>query len=286
MSSIFEEDKIDCHNHVLDPLHFPYAATVAYRPAGQEIGSQAQHRAVMDAYGIRHALIVGPNSGYGEDNRCLLDTIARSGGRFKGIAVVPNHTSRERLLELKGQGVAGIAFNPSLLGLDYYADAAPLMRSLAELEMLVQVQVHQDQMVALAPMILDSGVHILVDHCGRPDPARGLQQAGFQAVLALARSGRATVKLSGFQKLSSEGWPFDGVRPYVEALIEAYSLDNCLWASDWPFLKAQERVDVGPLLRWFEKLLPDAQDRRRLFWDTPCRVLRFPRDVSLLAVSR
>ena len=274
--SVFDEDKIDCHNHVLDPVHFPYAADTAYRPAGQEIGSQVQHRAVMDAYGIRHALIVGPNSGYGLDNRCLLDTIAQSEGRFKGIAVVPNNTSSEQLAALKTQGVVGIAFNPSLLGLDYYADAAPLMRRLAQLDMLVQVQVHQDQMVALAPMILDCGAQILVDHCGRPEPARGLQQAGFQAVLDLARSGRANVKLSGLQKVTSEGWPFDSARPYVEALIEAYSLDHCMWASDWPFLKAAERLDVGPLLRWFEKLLPDVRDRRRLFWDTPCRTLQFP----------
>lgn len=273
--SIFDEEKVDCHNHVLDPRAFPYAAEVTYRPAGQEIGSQTQHRAVMDAYGIRHALIVGPNSGYGQDNRCLLDTIAKSAGRFKGIAVVPNSTSSERLLELKAQGVVGIAFNPSLLGLDYYADAAPLMRRLAELDMLVQVQVHQDQMVALAPLILESGAHILVDHCGRPDPARGLQQPGFQAVLQLAGSGRATIKLSGLQKLTSEGWPFASVRPYVEALIETYSLDQCIWASDWPFLKAEERLDVGPLLRWFENLVPKASDRRRLFWQTPCRVLKF-----------
>jgi predicted TIM-barrel fold metal-dependent hydrolase len=284
--SVFDEDKIDCHNHVLDPAHFPYAVDTAYRPAGQEIGSQVQHRAVMDAYGIRQALIVGPNSGYGEDNRCLLDTIAHSDGRFKGIAVVPNNTSRERLAELKAQGVAGIAFNPALLGLDYYADAAPLMRRLAELDMVVQVQVHQDQMVRIAPMMLDSGAQILVDHCGRPDPARGLQQAGFQAVLDLARSGRATVKLSGLQKLTSEGWPFDSARPYVEALIEGYSLDHCVWASDWPFLKATERVDVGPLLRWFEKLLPDVTDRRRLFWDTPRRVLQFPSQTPQATLSR
>ncbi len=285
MTSVFEEDKIDCHNHVLDPQHFPYASGVGYRPAGQEIGSQTQHRAVMDAYGIRHALLVGPNSGYGEDNRCLLDSIAKGEGRFKGIAVVPLHSSSAQLLELKAQGVVGIAFNPTLHGLAYYADAGPLMHRLAELGMLVQVQVHQDQMVALAPMLLDSGAHILVDHCGRPDPAQGLQQLGFQAVLALARSGRATVKLSGLQKISSEGWPFDSVRPYVEALMAAYSLDNCLWASDWPFLKAEERVDVGPLLRWFEKLLPDARDRRRLFWDTPCRVLQFQRGESPVSAA-
>ena len=273
--SIFDEDKIDCHNHILDPLHFPYAADVAYRPAGQEIGSRVQHAAVMEAYGMRRALIVGPNSGYGEDNRCLLDALAASQGRFKGIAVVPNQTPTARLLELKAQGVVGIAFNPSLLGLAYYADSQPLMRRLADLDMLVQVQVHEDQMVALAPALRDSGARILIDHCGRPDPARGLDQAGFQAVLALARSGRATVKLSGLQKFSTAGWPFASARPYVQALIDAYGLDQCVWASDWPFLKAPERLDVGPLLRWMEALLPDAADRRRLFWQTPCRVLGF-----------
>jgi predicted TIM-barrel fold metal-dependent hydrolase len=273
--SVFDEDKVDCHNHILDPQRFAYAADTAYRPAGQEIGSRQQHAAVMDAYGVRRALIVGPNSGYGLDNRCLLDALAASGGRFKGIAVVRNDTDSDALLALKSQGVVGIAFNPSLLGLTYYEDAKLLMRRLADLDMFVQVQVHEDQMVALAPTLLDSGAKILIDHCGRPDPARGLQQPGFQAVLALAQSGRATVKLSGLQKFCDQGWPFDNTRPYVDALIGAYGLDHCVWASDWPFLKASERLDVGPLLRWFEKLLPDANDRRRLFWDTPCRVLGF-----------
>lgn len=273
--SVFDEDKIDCHTHVLDPARFAYAPDTAYRPAGQEIGTRSQHAAVMEAYGIRHALIVGPNSGYGEDNRCLLDAIALSAGRCKGVAVVPNNTSRERLAELKRLGVIGIAFNPSLLGVAHYADAGPLMQRLADLDMFVQVQVHQDQMVALAPMLLDCGARIMVDHCGRPDPALGVPQKGFQALLDLARCGRAYVKLSGLQKLTSEGWPFESARPFVDALIDTYTLEYCLWATDWPFLKAPERLDVGPLLRWFEKLLPDAQDRRRLFWDTPRRVLGF-----------
>ena len=37
-SDIFDEPKIDCHVHVLDPARFPYGANTHYRPAGQEIG--------------------------------------------------------------------------------------------------------------------------------------------------------------------------------------------------------------------------------------------------------
>jgi len=273
--NLFDEPKVDCHNHVLDPARFPYAADVAYRPAGQEIGTLAQHRAVMDAYGVRHALVVGPNSGYGNDNRCLLDALAQSDGRYKGIAVVPNGTGRDELLRLKAAGVVGIAFNPTVHGLAHYADAAPLMRSLADLDLFVQVQVEHDQMAQWLPMLLDSGARILVDHCGRPTPAAGLAQPGFRAVLELGRSGRALVKLSGLQKFSARPWPFDDAQPYVDALIEAYTLDACLWASDWPFLKAPERLDVGPLLKLVETWLPAAADRRRLFWDTPCRAFGF-----------
>jgi len=141
--------------------------------------------------------------------------------------------------------------------------------------MFIQMQVEQDQMVTMAPMMLDSGARLLVDHCGRPTPADGLQQPGFQAVLGLARSGRAVVKLSGLQKFSTRGIPYDDARPFFDALIDAYTLDACVWASDWPFLKAPDRLDIGPLLRLIERWLPSADDRRRLFWDTPCRVFGF-----------
>ncbi len=276
--SIFEEAKVDCHNHVLDPARFAYADGVAYRPAGQEIGSQAQHQAVMDAYGVRHALVVGPNSGYGLDNRCLLDVLAQSQGRFKGIAVVPLGVDRATLHALQAGGVVGIAFNATVHGAAYYAEhpATPgLLRQLAELGMFINVQVEHDQMALLAPMLLDGGAHILIDHCGRPAPADGLQQPGFQAVLGLAKSGRATVKLSGFQKFSAQAWPYADAKPYVDALIDAYRLDACVWASDWPYLKATERLDYGVGLRLIESWLPDAADRRRLLWDTPRRLLGF-----------
>lgn len=273
--SIYEEAKIDCHNHVLDPRHFPYAEDVSYQPSGQEIGTLAQHRAVMDAYGVRHALLVGPNSGYGTDNRCLLNALEQSAGRYKGIAVVENDVGRDELLRLKASGVVGIAFNSTIYGTAHYANTEGLLRLLAELDLFIQVQVEGDQMDSLAPMLLRSGARILIDHCGRPTPGLGLQQSGFQSVLSLAKSGRATVKLSGYQKFSARPLPYEDAQPYFRALIDAFTLDACVWASDWPYLKAPERLDYGPLLKLIESWLPDAADRRRLLWDTPRRLFGF-----------
>ncbi len=283
--SIFDEAKIDSHCHILDPARFAYAPDVAYRPGGQEIGTLAQYRAVMAAYGVRHALLVGPNSGYGPDNRCLLDAIAAGRGRapggldtFKGIAVVRNSASRAELITLKDAGIVGIAFNPSLLGVAHYVGdpATPaLLRQLAELGMFIQVQVEHDQMLAMAPMLLQGGAHMLIDHCGRPDPKHSIKQPGFQALLKLAGSGRAAVKLSGWQKFSKLGPPHTDAQPFVRALIDAFMPEACVWASDWPYLKATERLDYGVQLALIERVLPDANDRRRVLWETPRRLFRF-----------
>ena len=94
-------------------------------------------------------------------------------------------------------------------------------------------------------------------------------------MLGLARSGRATVKLSGCQKFSAQAFPFDDTRPYISALLETFTPEACVWASDWPFLRAPERLDVGPLLKLAEDWLPDPAERRRVMWETPRRLFGF-----------
>lgn len=261
--------------HVFDPERFPYATDTPYRPLAGETGSATQLGHVLDAHGVDHALIVGPNSGYGLDNRCLLDAIARGSGRYKGIAVVRNNASRDELQELQARGVVGIAFNVALLGVPFYRDSGPLLARLEELGMWAQVQVEHDQLVNLVPLLRDSGANLLFDHCGRPDPGAGLGQAGFQSLLSLAGSGRACVKLSGLSKCSAQPYPHPDALPYVQALLQAYTPDALVWASDWPFLRAPARVDYGPLLRLVEQWIPDAGVRHSIFWDTPKRLFGF-----------
>ena len=138
--SLFKEPKIDCHVHVLDPVNFPYGKDIEYKPSGQEIGTPSQLRQVMQTYGVSHALLVQPNSGYGSDNSCMLDTIARGGGRFKGIAIVGFDADLAALHELKAQGIVGAAFNPTFHGIDYYKRSADLIGKLAQLDMFLQIQ--------------------------------------------------------------------------------------------------------------------------------------------------
>ena len=61
----------------------------------------------------------------------------------------------------------------------------------------------------------------------------------------------------------------------MRALVDAFGLENCMWASDWPFLRAPERVDYGPLLTLVDKLFPSVSDREQLLWKTPARLFGF-----------
>ena len=261
--------------HVLDPVRFPYRTDTHYAPSGQEIGTPAELAQAMDAYGTQCALLVGPNSGYGLDNACMLDTLAHGNGRYKGIAVVANDVTIDDLEQLKARGVVGVAWNVTHYGVEHYRNAAPLLEKLAALDMFVDIQTEHDQLVRMMPMLIRNGVRLLVDHCGRPTIDAGLDQPGFRALLELGATKRAFVKLSGFAKFSREPAPHRDVWPFVEALAGAFTLDRCLWASDWPYLRAPMHIDYGVLLQRVVTMFPNASDRRRLLWETPHALFGF-----------
>ena len=267
--------KIDCHIHALDPVRFPYGADTPYRPSGQEIAPAAQLIRVFDAFDVRHGLVVATNTGYGSDSRILLDTLSQGGGRFKGVAVVENDVDISELERLKAAGVIGIAFNVPFHGADYYRNTASLLEKLTSLGLFLQIQVEQDQLLDLLPLIDKSPVRLVFDHCGRPSVAQGVSGRAFQALLAIGRERDAHIKLSGYYKFSQLPHPYEDTWPFIAALVEAFTLDRCVWGSDYPFLRAPERLDYGPLLAVLTKLFPDLGDRHRLLWRTPAKLLGF-----------
>ena len=271
---LFDLPKVDSHCHVFDPARFPYGDDIAYHPTGHELGTADYFTHVLQAYGVRHALLVGPNSGYGLDNRCLLDAIAHGEGRFKGIAVVPADATREALHTLQDAGIVGVAFNVALHGVEYYADIEPLLHRLASLKLWAQIQVTKDQLADLLSMVQATGVKVVIDHCGRPDLQDGPSSRGQRALEQLAADGVSVIKLSGFAKFSEQPYPFEDARLHAQRMHTVFGPDRCLWGSDWPFLRAPYRMDYGTLLqlaaRWFS---PD--DLQKMMWDNPVRLWGF-----------
>lgn len=266
---------VDSHAHVFHAA-YPYDPDRAYEPHATQAGTAAQLGAVLEAHGLSHALLVQAQP-YGRDNRCMLDAIAASGGRFRGIALVPPMIDDRELDRLAAGGIVGVRINLMTWGTRELVEpgADRLFARLAERGWLLQVHGEKDEFATAAPLLRRTGMRLVIDHFGRPDVARGTDHPGFQAVLDFGRHDDAIIKLSGPFRSSLEGHPFRDVDPFIAAAIEAYSLDRCVWGSDWPFVHMNERVDYGPGLACLERWLPDAADRRKALWETPARVFGF-----------
>jgi len=261
-------NKVDCHVHLFDPARFPYQKSTQYSPQGHELATREQLFQLLENYQVNYALLVAPNSAYATDNTCMLDAIAHYPHRLKGIAVVENDISENELLTLKKAGVVGIAFNATFYGTEYYAHTHSLLALLHQLNMCVQVQVEGEQLDDLLPLLLSSPVTVVIDHCGRPVPTKGVAQPGMKALKQLADTKRAFIKLSGYAKFSSEFPPYQDVHKYIRAIIDTFTPEHCMWASDWPFLRANHRIDYGVMLSIVDQVLTDPHEKNQILYST------------------
>ncbi len=267
---------IDCHVHVFCDADYPYADNPVYEPRPDRKGTVGTFLATLDAHGLTHGLLIGAQP-YGSDNRCMLDAIAESRGRLKGIALVRTGITDRELTRLADRGVVGIRINLSTDGMRPLTErgAKRLLRRICEMNWFVEIHCQMDELAEAAPLLQTTGVRVLIDHFGRPDPERGLTQPGFQALVEIGKTGGGAVKLSGPFRSSIDGPPYLDCDPFVAAAVEAFGLENCVWGSDWPFVLTDEPIDYGTVYGCLSRWLPDPQDRHTVLWESPKRLFEF-----------
>jgi predicted TIM-barrel fold metal-dependent hydrolase len=140
---------------------------------------------------------------------------------------------------------------------------------------ILQIQCEKNLLIDVMPFIEKNNLRVVIDHCGRPDPAVGLSQPGFRQLITLADLDRVFVKLSGPFRFSRQGYPYKDTDIFVKEILKAYTPDRCVWGSDWPFMNMKERVDYGPTLAHLERWVPDIKDRHKILSETPARLFGF-----------
>lgn len=266
---------VDCHAHLFGH-DYPMVPECDYRPDESQIGTVDRFLAVLDAHGLSHSVVVTPEP-YGTANDCIVNGIAAAGGRLKGIALVRPDVGARELRQLAEAGVVGVRYNLTSFGMRQFRHPATmrLFAQLKDMGWFLQVHCRNDELVEALPLLLRSAVRVLIDHFGRPDPRKGLRQPGFEALLELGRSGNAIVKLSGPFRESHEMPPYRDVEPFIAAAVEAFTLANCVWGSDWPFVRVAERIDYGPELACLARWFPEEKDRTTVLADNPARIFGF-----------
>ena len=225
--------KVDCHFHIVDPIRFPLPPEGGYRPKPDETGTAEEFAECMKTHGVSHGVAVQP-SGYGFNNSAMLDAMSRSKGQIKGIAVVPPDISERDISRLAEAGVVGIRFN--LIDFDAaglkQAGARRLLERVKEIGWFAEVQCKASVFPHLVPLLRQTGVKVLIDHLGRPDPKLGIKETGFKQIIALADTGRAIVKLSGAFRESHEVYPHADLDLFVKNLMAAYTPFNLIWGNE------------------------------------------------------
>jgi predicted TIM-barrel fold metal-dependent hydrolase len=118
---------------------------------------------------------------------------------------------------------------------------------------------------------------VVIDHMGRPDPKKGVNAPGFQALIRLLRSGRGWSKMSAPYRTSLQEPPYDDITPFAHALVAA-APDRLVWGSDWPHVLLERTMpNDGDLVDQIAVWVPDEAARRRILVDNPERLYGFER---------
>lgn len=279
MSGVLPLGACDTHCHVFGPeSRFPYAPDRTFTAAeAPKEALFAMHR----RYGLDRAVIVHPNL-HGFDNSVTLDAIAASGNAYRGVALVPDDVTSEMVRELDAGGIRGVRFNfLKHLG---PPPAESTVRRIAELirplNWHILLHITAEHVETAWNYVKPLDVPFVIDHMGRINTADGLEQPAFKLLLDIATDPHCWVKISGGDRASAAGAPFDDAIPFGRAILEA-APERTLWGTDWPHPNVKgptpQESDLVPLLH---KMVPEPDLLRRVLVDNPSRLYRFDEPIA------
>jgi predicted TIM-barrel fold metal-dependent hydrolase len=252
---------------------FPYHPNRSYTPPD----APKEHlRALHDHLGIERAVIVQASC-HGTYNDVVLDAIAFSDGRYRGVAVVDDTFSVDALRRMDDGGIRGVRFN-FVKHLEDTPDPDVFDRVIERIEPLgwhvvlhldaADIVEHEERFRAL-PM------PIVIDHMARVPTADGLEQEPFKMLLRFMENPNTWVKITGAERISAVGPPFHDAVPFAQALIAA-APDRVLWGTDFPHPNITRHMpNDGDLVDLLALYAPDPETRKRILVDNPARLYGF-----------
>lgn len=269
---------VDAHVHVFGPeADFPFSPKAKYHP---EDATPEMLFALRDRLGLSRNVIVQASC-HGTDNAATLAGIAKSGGLARGVAVVDPDIDTAELERLHAGGIRGVRFN----FLKRLVDHAPkdkfieIAKKIAPLGWHVVVYFEADILEELVPFLEAIPTIVVVDHLGRPDITQGPDGADITAFKHLLDT-HPTIwtKVSGAERLSPQGPPFDDFVSVIRPVVERYP-DRVLWGTDWPHPNMEHRIpDDGTLVDVLPRIAVTPELQRKLLVDNPMR-LYWPEEV-------
>jgi len=264
----------DSHVHVFGPQsRFPFPPGGTFTPADAPKEALFALHATL---GIGRCVVV-QSSAHGFDNAAAADAISAKDGAYRGVALLPPDVDDATLRRLDRQGFRGVRFNyMGHLGRQVpMQDVLGLAGRFAGIGWHLQIHLDPSLFADLAPALLRTPVPVVIDHMGRIPAGPGVNHPAFTHLLRLLEDGRFWVKVSGADRASVAGPPYDDAVPMARALA-AHAPDRVLWGTDWPHPNhAGPMPDDGALVDLIAGIAPDRAAQQALLVDNPHRLYRF-----------
>jgi predicted TIM-barrel fold metal-dependent hydrolase len=264
----------DAHCHIFGPAdRYPYAADRTYTPPDAPLAAFQKLQKIL---GLERAVLVNASC-HGVDNSVIVDAIAQSGGRYRGVANADDSFSAAKFQQLHEAGFRGVRFNfvKHLGGTPDMGEFARVVERIQPLGWHLDLHFDAQDLPEYDALLKQLPVPFIIDHMGRVPVRNGLDQAPFKVLLALHRSNpRCWVKISGSERIS-QGPPFSDAVPFAQALIAA-GPERILWGTDWPHPNiAKFMPNDGDLVDLIPQMMPGTDLQRQILVDNPHKLYGF-----------
>ena len=265
---------VDAHCHVFGPAgEFPFAPERKYTPcdAGKD-----KLWTLRDHLGLHRNVIVQATC-HGADNRALVDALADSRGKARGVATGRASVTDEELKLLDNAGVRGVRFNfvKRLVDALPFDDLQRIAERIAPLGWHIVIYFEAADLSEYYEFFTALPTTVVVDHMGRPDITAPIDGPAFELFLRLlSDNDNFWSKVSCPERLSAVGpeGGYEDVVPFARTVVENFS-DRVLWGTDWPHPNMKTHMpDDGKLVDFVPKIAVTRELQRKLLVDNPMRL--------------
>jgi len=265
----------DAHCHIFGPGdRYPYAPERTYTPPDAPLSRFKELQSIL---GLTRAVLVNASC-HGRDNTVIVDAIAQSNGKYRGVANADDSFTERDFQTLHQQGFRGVRFNfvKHLGGVPDMDEFRTVLARIQPLGWHVDLHFDASDLLQFDALLGSLPVPFIIDHMGRVPTSQGLEQAPFKQLLKLLRTNeRCWVKISGSERISSAGPAFTDAVPFAQALIAA-APERILWGTDWPHPNiAKHMPNDGALVDLIPLMMPERAMQQQVLVDNPHRLYRF-----------
>ena len=261
---------VDAHCHVFGPGDtFPFAPERKYTPCD---ASWEQLFALRDFLGFDKNVVVQATC-HGSDNSALLDVLERADDRARGVVTVKADITHDELARMNELGVRGVRFNyvkrlvdpkPD----DYYRQ---IIDKIKPFGWHVVLYFEPSDLQEKYDFFTSLGVPVVIDHMGRPDVTKPVDNAEFDLFLRFMRENtNVWSKVSCPDRLSVSGSPlYADVVPFAKTIVEEFP-DRVLWGTDWPHPNMKKEMpDDGILVDYVPSIATAPVLQQKLLVTNP-----------------